>query len=653
MSRLWQIFCLAHLLACSLWAGELTFKNVHVRSRTLTDLKVIYHGYTAHQFEVENLSTTRREVTIRLPWDTHRGKSVIKQLTRTVALGPSSRKVVTLHQPPLPLNSYDTVAVITVDGVSRRMNDAFSDQIDSSDNLGFDDHLVVFASRSWSNTKLLTLGSSTPSGASGPVQVFDITIGKNLINQWPRHWLAYSGFDAVLLRAKEWTAAPTEVRQAVEQYVRAGGRLYVHGTISVPPDARKLNATRIAERQENAQAFKKTIDQFMLEHQRNDSLRNDSFPQEPAEEHSGSRYPETSPDLSYSTLYSLGWGFIRVIDGSANETQTNGAIHSALTFLFNEQDSQMPALVPVLAGAKNLHRHDPHFYYENFGTFDDYFPIVEDASVPVRLMIVILIGFVVLAGPVNLVVLHKLKRRTWFLWTLPAVSVLTAAVVFVTALVSEGFTPTVRRDVITILDHETQHAATIGALGIYAPVAPSHLDFSAHTEVTPLIPSTGQDFGENRSVDWTKGQRLTGKWVASRVPAHFALRKTEPRKERLSITWKGNAPTVQNSLGADIHQLWLADGRGNVFEIANLRAGQRAELSLIVDRKTVTDHADTTFLLSTNNGTPTSDYLNQLAPGTYLARLADSPFAKNPIGRGKEKTHALVYGVLTKTEAGP
>ena len=65
------------------------------------------------------------------------------------------------------------------------------------------------------------------------------------------------------------------------------------------------------------------------------------------------------------------------------------------------------------------------------------------------------------------------------------------------------------------------------------------------------------------------------------------------------------------------------------------------------------DYINTDFLLSTRKDTPESDYPKNLAPGTYLAQMDGSPFMENPIGRGQLKTHALVFGVLTKAEASP
>ena len=626
MSRFWQTIFLTQLLTFSVLAGELTFKNVHVRTRTLADAKRAKrsHGYAAHQFELENLTGKKRTVTIQFPAEDHHTEFNIADLRRTVTLGPNSRKVVSLYQPPLFIGSFRNSAFIIVDGEKRRLDDAFGVHVDNLANLGIHQPAVVLASRSW-NGKF----------ASNPT--YKVNIAEGLITQWPRHWLAYSGFDAILLRAKEWNAAPAEVRQAITQYVRAGGRLFVVGTIPLPTDARMLSADQMEKRRASAESFSESIDSFSSAHS-----KTGFYPEEMGEEetvHENHAVP--TQGAASSTVFALGWGLIRIVDASADKDEIDQGIEQALKAINTGEYNLTPALVSVLAGARNL------------GSFDDFFPIVDDASVPVRLMIVILIGFVVLAGPVNLVLLHKLKRRTWFLWTLPAVSILTSAIVFGTALLNEGFTPTVRRDVITILNQESQQASTIGALGIYAPVSPGNLEFSAHTEVTPLLSSHGQDSGSNRGVDWSKGQIFTGKWVASRVPAHFALRKSEPRKERLSVTWKGGTPTVVNSLSVDINQLWLADARGNIFESTNLRAGQRAELQRVAGMQTVIDYVNTDFLLSTHKDTPESDYPKNLAPGTYLAQMDGSPFMENPIGSGQLKTHALVFGVLTKAEASP
>ena len=642
MSHFWQTTYVTLLLTFSMLAGELTFKNVHVRTRTLADAKRS-HGYAVHQFELENLSGKKREVTIQFPAGGQYNGSNITDLRRTVALGPNSRKVVSLYQPPLSIDSFDNSAFIIVDGERRRLDNAFGSHVDSRANLSIHQPAVVLASRSW-NGKF----------ARNPT--YEVNIAEGLITQWARHWLAYSGFDVVVMRANEWNVAPTEVRMAIVQYVRAGGRLFILGSITLPPDTRKLNTTQLAARQQSASALLEKVN--TISHSKSSGMEDypeENMGHEEHEDHTQSgNWPVQNPSAAASSVYTLGWGLIRILDPTDNERRNNRSMLEAIENLGSNEQVRIPALASVMAGARNLHTDGKYHHHRvASGSFADYFPIVEDSGVPVRLMIVILIGFVVLAGPVNLVLLHKLKRRTWFLWTLPAISILTSAVVFATALLNEGFTPTVRRDVITILDQQTQQATTVGALGIYAPVAPGNLEFSAHTEVTPLLSSRGQDSGSNRGINWTKALLFTGKWIASRVPAHFAVRKSESRKERLSVTWESSTPTVVNSLGTDITYLCLADAQGNIFEANRLRAGQRTVLQRVAGKQTVIDYLNTNLLLSTDKNTPESEYLKNLTPSTYFARLDDSPFMENPIGRGQLKTHAVVLGVLTKAEAGP
>ena len=47
-------------------------------------------------------------------------------------------------------------------------------------------------------------------------------------------------------------------------------------------------------------------------------------------------------------------------------------------------------------------------------------------------------------GPVNLIYLNRIKRRTWMLWTIPAISVATTLLVFAYSLLREGITPDAR-----------------------------------------------------------------------------------------------------------------------------------------------------------------------------------------------------------------
>ena len=79
------------------------------------------------------------------------------------------------------------------------------------------------------------------------------------------------------------------------------------------------------------------------------------------------------------------------------------------------------------------------------------------------------------------------------------------ALVFVVSWFSEGITPRLRMEGITLLDQSAQEATTIGAVGLYAPVAPGSLTFSGATEATPLFEPQVDDPGSNRRLVWTGG----------------------------------------------------------------------------------------------------------------------------------------------------
>lgn len=190
--------------------------------------------------------------------------------------------------------------------------------------------------------------------------------------------------------------------------------------------------------------------------------------------------------------------------------------------------------------------------------------MVKSAGVPVRAFVMFMLGFMLLVGPVNLWVLSRLRHRTWMLWTIPAISLLTSVCVLALSLLSEGVTPSVRMESVVILDQVNHRAASLGAVAYYCPVAPrGGLKFGYDTELTPL---GGEPSGEvRRDVDWTTCQHLVGEWVSARLPMHFLVRRSEPRRERIQIEWVDAQPMVINGLGAQVQMLWFADASGRIY----------------------------------------------------------------------------------------
>jgi hypothetical protein len=240
------------------------------------------------------------------------------------------------------------------------------------------------------------------------------------------------------------------------------------------------------------------------------------------------------------------------------------------------------------------------------------------------------------------------------LWTVPAIALVTCLAVTGFALFSEGVSATPRAEAFTILDESSHRASTIGWIAFYAPITPSEgLHFSYDTELTPVTPQMWNYYrrGGDRTIDLSNDQHLDSGWVTARAPAYFKFRKSETRRERLTIRQEGDgAISVVNGLGADLRELWLADRNGKIYSAGGIRAGAEAKLSL-TNRKLADYRAGMRELFTSNDwpGKMNEVELNPqrfLAPGCYLATLDAGPFVEEGLKNvGTRKGRALVYGI--------
>ena len=243
------------------------------------------------------------------------------------------------------------------------------------------------------------------------------------------------------------------------------------------------------------------------------------------------------------------------------------------------------------------------------------------------------------------------------LWTIPAISLATTLLVFAYSLLREGITPDTRIAGLTVLDQSTHRAATIGAEGFYCPLTPSGgLTFESATEATPLV-ATGYGSGTSREVDWSSSQHFTRGWVSARVPAHFHVRKSEPRRERIQVVNENGKLKIVNSLGAPITSIWFADAKMNLFEAHNVPAGQKG--GLISSGQNFSGKSgpggllrDVTF--AGHEDYPVTTIGKNILPNTYIAVLEGNPFIENALGKSsspkRTKMSAVVFGILAADE---
>jgi hypothetical protein len=284
------------------------------------------------------------------------------------------------------------------------------------------------------------------------------------------------------------------------------------------------------------------------------------------------------------------------------------------------------------------------------------FPVVEELGIPARGLFVIVLFFAIMIGPLNLLFVSRKGKRIRLLWTVPLLSVFTCLGILCYSLLAEGIGGHQRTQTLTFLDEQSHRASTIGWTGFYCPLTPSGgLVYSVETEVTPQYSPAYVDQRDERSMslDWTGAQHLQSGWVTARLPAHFMIRKSQRRQERLICRRTGaDQITVVNGLGVGIKRLHVADEAGRVFTGGEIAAGASVELSVgtlhlhaVGLKKGLRDVYDADWIMTMKEVLKRPE--TYLVPLSYIAELEGAPFLEPGLEKAAEtQLESAVYGIL-------
>ena len=505
-----------------------------------------FHGYAEYRIGIANRSPHKaHQVTLILPKTSYAFSGEhIRELTRTVVIGPSATVHVSLLQPPMLIQGFalevaidgklqkEEVPLIIAQhgrqvhmhyistGGSTRARMSSSDlslRILVSQNVDVTDlhtHASIILSPLSSGS-----GSSPPSsgfppfsgsGSTPPYETIDLGFP---VSSWSTSWLGFSRYDGIIVTGDDIRRMPPDVQSALWRYVECGGALLVLGGDELP-------------------------ESWKFE----ESLKS-----------------KISTDAAEIVVYDVGFGQCIV----SPEMDTKDLDRGQWRLIV---ESWMQTAIP--------------WRWEG-GTeqSNTIFPVVSGLGIPVRGLFFLMLLFAVVIGPVNLIVLSRKKRRIYMLWTTPVISAITCLAVFLYATFAEGWNRHARTEGLTILDERDHRATTIGWTAFYSGLTPGDgLHFGYETELTPLPDSMNTNLA--RTLDWTHDQHLANGWVTPRVPAHFMVRKSEIRRERITVRRGDDTRlTIVNGLGADISQLWLADRDGTTYSATNIPAGAEATLT--------------------------------------------------------------------------
>ncbi len=290
-------------------------------------------------------------------------------------------------------------------------------------------------------------------------------------------------------------------------------------------------------------------------------------------------------------------------------------------------------------------------------------PVTKRKNAPVWGFLTFLVFYAVSIGPVLQFLLHRIRRRIWMVWILPASAAFLGGGVFAWSYLSEGFHGLADIRTVTLLNQNTQRASTFGWAGFYSPLTDADgLTFSAATVVQPQWLSERYD-EEPRSVsiDWTNGQQLTGGWLLAKTPIHFRLWKVEPRREKIAIRLDDSGEvTATNALGAEVLELSVCLHDGSVRTARRIPAGATVPLAEGSKTPSGAPTVGAELIYQIDAYAPDSGGLKRFAstiaprPGTYIALVGGHPFVNTAITNpASDRGETLVIGQFEpETRAG-
>ena len=212
-------------------------------------------------------------------------------------------------------------------------------------------------------------------------------------------------------------------------------------------------------------------------------------------------------------------------------------------------------------------------------------PCIEIPNMSFAVVILALLAYIIVVGPVNYLYLVRHKKSILLLLlTVPAISLVFVAIVILFVTFFEGWFSRASAVGLTFLDQQESMGYTRAAVNLYAPVPVRRLTFDPSDTVT---------FPDARNVDVSLGrdQVATGANKA-RIPMTYGISRAERHLEQLRISrGAAGALNVVNGLGAPVKILAMRtpDGECWLPPDETVQPGASAELKHYAAAVTVPD----------------------------------------------------------------
>ncbi|AQT68462.1 hypothetical protein STSP2_01626 [Anaerohalosphaera lusitana] len=588
MSSLVWIMVLAFFVAVSGESLARTFGDIRVVAQDNPQNTGTTHGYLQYEFLVTNSSSSQtHEVTLELPGNSYRfGGDALESITRTRKIAAGDSVIMQLLQPPVP-GSGDGLAVY-INGARQKEMVSFSFRSDHGQNfyMHSGSGIVLRVSRDVNQGELDSLiekvwGSSSHGYRSTPTVKTNKTFKP--VSEWPRNWLAYSAYDSIVVEADELDRAGSAVKQAVADYVRAGGSLTVLGQSKPDP----------------AWGFAESSREELLQ--------------------DGAR-------VSY-----VGFGSIAMLtDDNAFTSSDNQTL--IRTLKDEVWDKSKPKLIADSVQQAN----------NSFAVIEDM-----SIPVRGLFGLILLFAVVMGPANLFILSRKKRRIYMLWTVPLISIAASLAVVFYATFAEGwRGFARHGAVTYLDQSAQRASTVGIAAYYSPMTPSGGLHFDFETAVLPVGLN-RQHSSAGSMRTIDWTNDQHLKSGWIFARVPAHFQLRRVGPSRLRMNFERKDDKLHAGNGLGKDIHKLWYADDAGDIFVAADIVAGQEEVMMRDPNMSVASADSDAFRKVHErrwNNATTSviTSPASYLEPNSYMAIIRKPVFVEPALTNLKENNHMEV-----------
>lgn len=267
------------------------------------------------------------------------------------------------------------------------------------------------------------------------------------------------------------------------------------------------------------------------------------------------------------------------------------------------------------------------------------------------LMLIVLVAFAILIGPVNLFVFAPAKKRHRLFFSVPVIALSTSLILLVFVLLSDGLGGKGHR--FLLIENRPADGENVNHIVQYQT---SRCGVLFNTGFTTGVSATIQNLGidDYESYSGSSGEKKeiiaeadnlegNGSWFVSRTSQNYRLAATVPGRGRIELRGAGTTAILTSTFAYPLEALWFRDKEGKWWKTGPLRMGEPVGVTEVTSTQPLLEWKERLDKAPTEIQVRTSDIAQR--HGCFIA-FTSAPEAVPTHSSIRWTDHAVVTGSL-------